>query len=926
MTVPVWAWAAFAAFVLAMLALDLFVLNRRAHKVSPKEAAVWSAIWVAIGLGFAVLLWAWQGGAIAQAYLVGYLIEKSLPLDNVFVFAVIFASFAIPARYQHRVLMYGILGALAMRAAFIVAGATRPETFHVVIHLFGAILLWAAVRMLPGGTHTWPRGSRMPRRLKRVLPATDQLHSQRFLIREGGRLLATPQLLALMAAVAVKLLLADVCKFPTWASPAFIAVVLAVVTVLSVRDTAGVPPACPNRQCDPARRVPARPSPRARQRPGPTERKKMTRSQALGQQAGGAAPSGPAAGGRRRAKRRRGAGAALLIGVLGVVYGDIGTSPLYAMHTLFGLGPVRPVTGDVFGVVSMVFWSILLVVSVKYMLVILRADNDGEGGVMALAALARHVLGTRTRLAAVITALGVLGAALFYGDSIITPAISVLSAVEGLKVAAPGLAGLVVPLAAVILTALFAVQRWGTQRVGSLFGPVMLLWFGSLAAAGLAEVVRSPGILGGLSPGYAIAFAVDRPYAAFLAMGAAVLVITGAEALYADMGHFGRRPIRRAWFFLVFPALTLNYLAQGALILRDPAARDNPFFLLLPHWAQLPMVALATAATIIASQAVISGTFTVTRQAMQLGFLPPLRIRQTSRQRYGQIYVPAVNWLLFVAVLLVVIGFGSSGRLAAAYGVAVTGTFLITTAVFLVVARQRWHWRGWQLLLAGLVFGGAELIFFAANLTKLADSGWLTLLVAAGLYIVMITWQRGRELVDARRAEIEGDLLQVIAGLPGAGVRRVPGTAVFPHPTKLTTPLALLANVTHNHVLHERVVIVSSHVANVPHIPWEHRLNIDHLGNTGDGIIHIDARFGFQDRPDVPEVLRRVAADHPEGDLDPGRASYFVSRASLHPSHRPGMATWRKHLFIALARNVSRTDHMSLPDERTVILSARIPV
>jgi KUP system potassium uptake protein len=360
----------------------------------------------------------------------------------------------------------------------------------------------------------------------------------------------------------------------------------------------------------------------------------------------------------------------LLIGVLGVVYGDIGTSPLYAMHALFGLGTgtVRPVNGDVFGVVSMVFWSILLVVSVKYVLFMLRAGNDGEGGVMALAALAQRVLGTHSHMAAVVATLGVLGAALFYGDSIITPAISVLSAVEGLKVTASGLAGLVVPLAALVLSALFAVQRWGTQRVGSLFGPVMLLWFGSLGAAGLAEVARSPAILGGLSPSHAIGFATARPHAALLALGAVVLVITGAEALYADMGHFGRRPIRRAWFLLVFPALTLNYLAQGALILRRPAARDNPFFLLFPDWAQLPVVVLATAATVIASQAVISGAFTVTRQAIQLGFLPHMLVRQTSRREYGQIYVPAVNWLLFLAVLLVVIGFGSSQRLAGAYG------------------------------------------------------------------------------------------------------------------------------------------------------------------------------------------------------------------------------------------------------------------
>ncbi len=523
--------------------------------------------------------------------------------------------------------------------------------------------------------------------------------------------------------------------------------------------------------------------------------------------------------------------------------------------------------------------------------------------------------------------LGVLGAALFYGDSAITPAISVLSAMEGLDVVSPGAGGLVLPLAVVIITVLFVVQRWGTHRVGSLFGPVMLLWLGALGAAGLAEVLRSPGILRGLSPSYAVAFIAGQPYAALLAMGAVVLAITGAEALYADMGHFGRRPIRLTWFALVFPALTLNYLAQGALILRDPDARSNPFFLLLPHWAQLPMVVLATAATVIASQAVISGAFSITRQAVWLGFLPHLRIRQTSGRAYGQIYVPAVNWALFATVLAVILAFRSSERLAAAYGVAVTGTFLITTALFLVVAHGRWHWKTWQLALAGVVLGGAELTYFAANLTKLAESGWLTLLLAAAVSVTMLTWQRGSKIVAARRTELEGDLLGLVAGLPGAGVRRVPGTAVFPHPTKLTAPLALRANVAYNRVLHEQVVIVSSHTANVPHIPWGRRLTVDHLGDPGDGIIHIDARFGFLDTPDIPEVLRRVAHEHREGDLDPERASYFLSQVALHRGPEPGMTAWRKHLFMAIARSATgEGNYLRLPDERTVILSAKIPV
>jgi KUP system potassium uptake protein len=621
---------------------------------------------------------------------------------------------------------------------------------------------------------------------------------------------------------------------------------------------------------------------------------------------------------------------ALALGALGIVFGDIGTSPLYAMQTVFSIdaGAVRPTPGDVYGVVSMVFWSITLIVSVKYVMFIMRADNDGEGGVMALAAYARRALhGTNTRRVATVMALGVLGAALFYGDSVITPAISVLSAVEGLEVSSPGLAPFVVPVAAVVITLLFAVQRWGTHRVGSLFGPVMVLWFLTLAVTGLAEVARAPRILLGLSPTYAVLFVADHPYVAFVAMGAVVLAITGAEALYADMGHFGRAPIRRAWFAVVFPALTLNYLAQGALILRDPAARTNPFFLLLPHWAQVPMVVLATIATVIASQSVISGAFSVSRQALRLGFLPHLRIRHTSRAEYGQIYVAGINWGLFVAVLLVVLTFGSSARLATAYGVAVTGTFLITTALFLVVARGLWHWARWRVVVVGVVFGGTELTYFAANLTKVAHGGWLTLLIGAVVFTVMLTWHRGRQLVTERRAEREGSLLAFIAQVRADNTLRVPGTAVFPHPNKDTTPLALRANVAHNHVLHEHIVLITGRTANVPHIPWEQRITVDDLGDPTDGILHIDAEFGFQDVTDFPEVLRRVEEEQREGALDPEQASYFVSRIKPQLSKLPGMVGWRKRLFLALAQNApSQTEFLCLPRDRTVTMSGEVPI
>jgi KUP system potassium uptake protein len=634
---------------------------------------------------------------------------------------------------------------------------------------------------------------------------------------------------------------------------------------------------------------------------------------------------------RRPSPAAHAGSAALTLAALGVVYGDIGTSPLYSVQTVFAIdgGVVRPTPGDVFGIISLVFWSITLVVSIKYVVFVLRASNDGEGGVMALAALVRRVLaGSPARRLALVMGLGVLGASLFYGDSVITPAISVLSAVEGMEVASPELAHAVVPVAAVILALLFAVQRWGTSRVGSLFGPVMLLWFAAIGVAGGAEVVRRPGILRGLSPSYAVTFFADHPAVGFVAMGAVVLAITGAEALYADMGHFGAAPIRRAWFLVVFPALTLNYLGQGALVLRDPDGRTNPFYLLLPGWARVPMIVLATAATVIASQAVISGAFSVSRQALRLGFLPRLRVRHTSAEQEGQVYVPGVNWGLLAAVLVLVFTFRSSGRLATAYGVAVTGTFLITTTLFLVVARAQWRWPAWRLWGLGVLFGLVEATFFSANLLKVHEGGWLTLLIAAAVFTVMTTWQHGREIVTARRAEMEGSLPAFLDDVHTGGLPRVPGTAVFPHPSKETTPLALRANVQHNHVLHERVVIISGRTANVPHIPWDQRLTVDDLGDPTDGIVHVDAEFGFQDRTDFPEVLRRARELPGVGDdIDPDAASWFVSRITLRRTRRPEMSTWRKALFIGLAHNTaSQAEFLCLPDDRTVVMGSRVDI
>ncbi|MFL6129217.1 MAG: potassium transporter Kup [Mycobacteriales bacterium] len=643
-----------------------------------------------------------------------------------------------------------------------------------------------------------------------------------------------------------------------------------------------------------------------------------------------ATPPPPTESAERTAAPAHRAGAALLLAALGVVFGDIGTSPLYALQTVFSLdhNKVQPTPGDVYGVLSLVFWSVTLIVSVKYVSIVMRADNSGEGGVMALAALARRALRHTPRASTSAILLAVVGASLFYGDSMITPAISVLSAVEGLKVAAPGLEHLVVPVAVTILAVLFAGQRWGTSRIGSLFGPVMLAWFAALALAGLRQLVPDPGVLRALSPTYAVAFVFSHPYVAFIALGAVVLCITGAEALYADMGHFGRPPIRRAWFAVVFPALTLNYLGQGSLILHSPGSVASPFFLLLPGWARIPMVVLATAATVIASQAVISGAFSVSRQAAQLGLLPPLRVRQTSEHEEGQVYLPAVNWALFAGVLVLILSFRSSARLATAYGIAVTGALLVDTILLLVVARAMWHWAGWQLALAGVAFGGTELLFFSANLTKIAHGAWLPLLIASLVFLLMTTWRRGREIVLERRRKIEGPLGDFIDDVRGQRLPRVPGTGVFPHPGKDTTPLALRANVQHNHVLHEHVVIVSLQGRSVPHVPADQQLTVDDLGYANDGIVHLTVRHGFYDTPDIPSALAQAArSEEIEGDIDLDRTSYFVSRGSLRRTDAPGMSRWRKALFIGMAHNAADpAERFTLPRDRTVVMGSTVDI
>jgi KUP system potassium uptake protein len=622
--------------------------------------------------------------------------------------------------------------------------------------------------------------------------------------------------------------------------------------------------------------------------------------------------------------------AALTLGALGVVFGDIGTSPLYALQAVFTADghAVHATPGEVYGVISLVFWAITMVVSVKYVSFIMRADNGGEGGIMALTALLQGAsLRSATAKVTLIT-LGIFGASLFYGDGMITPAISVLSAVEGLKVAAPGLGSFVVPITVAVLTMLFAIQRYGTTLVGRLFGPVMAVWFGVLALIGVVEVARHPGVLRALSPTYGAQFFLDHGGVAFIALGSVVLAVTGAEALYADMGHFGRSPIRRAWFLLVFPALTLNYLAQGSLILRSPRSVENPFFLLVPGWAQIPMVLLATVATVIASQSVISGAFSVTRQAVQLGFLPRLTVRHTSEREIGQVYAPAINATLFVTVVAIVVAFGSSAALASAYGVAVTGTFILNTILFLAVARLLWHKPKRLIALGAAVFLAIEVAFFAANLTKVAHGGWLPLAIAFTVFTVMMTWRRGHEIVTANRSREEGPLQDFIdqLGTRKLPVHRVPGTAVFLSSNPATTPLALRANVEHNHVVHQTVILVSIETQPVPHVSAADRLTCDDLGDPADGITRLRARFGYQDEWNVPATLRLAARRHLlEGHVDVRHASYFLSQITIVPTDAPGMNRWRKKLFVVMARNAaSPATYFRLPDDRTVTIGERI--
>jgi KUP system potassium uptake protein len=615
---------------------------------------------------------------------------------------------------------------------------------------------------------------------------------------------------------------------------------------------------------------------------------------------------------------------ALALAALGVVYGDIGTSPLYALKEVFGGShhPV-PITPDnVLGILSLVIWALMVVVTGKYVLFIMRADNRGEGGIMALMALALRKEKPGSRRRQVIVMLGLFGAALFYGDGVVTPAVSVLSAVEGLEVITPAFKPFVIPLALIVLVFLFVIQRHGTASVGKLFGPVMLLWFGVLAVLGMSNIVAEPGVLRALNPAWGASFLIANPGLGFLSLGAVVLSLTGAEALYADMGHFGRKPIQLAWITLVLPSLMINYFGQGALLLADPSAVANPFYLLAPDWALLPLVMLSTLATVIASQAVISGAFSITLQAMQLGFLPRFQVRHTSESEMGQIYLPVINWLLLAGVVALVVGFGSSSNLAAAYGIAVTGTMLITNLLAFVVARNQWGWKPWQAFFFVLPFVLIDLAFFSANSLKIADGGWFPLAFGLLVFAVMTTWKRGRELLHQKLGQDAIELAPFIESLALGGATRVPGTAVFLTGRPQGVPRAMLHSLKHYKVLHERMVIVTIRIFDVPYVPEIDRVEVADLGQS---FWQVTVQYGFKDEPDLPAALAQCA--HFGLEFEMMDTSFFLGRETLVPRFGGEMAYWRVLLFALMFRNASSlTAFFKIPSNRVVELGSQVVI
>ncbi|MDI1273313.1 potassium transporter Kup [Polaromonas sp.] len=615
--------------------------------------------------------------------------------------------------------------------------------------------------------------------------------------------------------------------------------------------------------------------------------------------------------------------AALTLGAMGVVYGDIGTSPLYTMKEIFG--PATGITLDaahLIGATSVIFWGLMLVVTLKYVLLILRADNRGEGGIMALTALAAKAAGKTPRRRVILLLAGVLGAALFYGDSVITPAISVLSAVEGLEVVTPVLKPYVLPVSIAVLISLFAMQRYGTGTVGKLFGPIIVLWFGVLAFTGLLQIIEQPAILAALNPLQAFAFLRSQGWHMFVALGAIVLAFTGAEALYADMGHFGKRPIQFAWMGLVLPALSINYMGQGALLMRDPSALENPFYHLFPQSWLIPAVVLATLATVIASQAVISGAYSMTKQAMQLGLLPRMQVQHTSAKEAGQIYMPEVNWLLLVAVLLAVVGFGSSSALASAYGIAVTVTMLVTTVLTFFVVRHAWGYPLPVALAATGVFLALDLLLVISCSLKFWQGGWFPLVLGAAIFVVMATWRRGRELLMESMRRDDPELLPFITALVADKGRRIPRTAVYAVANPDTVPQALMHNLKHNQVLHERNLILTVVFHDVPWIPFEERVQVTPLV---PGFWRVQVNYGFINTPDIPKALTLCQAQGLPFNLF--ETSYFLSREIVVPTRGAGMAHWREALFAIMSRNAgSVAAFFRLPNNCVIELGTRVQI
>ncbi len=612
---------------------------------------------------------------------------------------------------------------------------------------------------------------------------------------------------------------------------------------------------------------------------------------------------------------------ALSLGALGVVYGDIGTSPLYALRECFhGEYAVDPTPGNVLGVLSLVVWSLLALISVKYLGFVLRADNRGQGGILALVALLVPHAEAPTGRSRQLALLGLFGAALLYGDSMITPAISVLSAVEGLEVATPAFASLVVPATVAILVGVFALQPRGTSRMGSLFGPVTLAWFGVLALLGVGGIAREPAVLAAVNPWHAARFFAENGAHGFLVLAAVFLVVTGGEALYADMGHFGRRPIRLAWFTVVLPGLLLNYFGQGALLLQDPAASASPFYRLAPAWALYPLVGLATAATVIASQAVISGAFSLTHQAIQLGYSPRLSVRHTSARESGQIYVAPVNWTLMIASCALVVGFGSSANLAAAYGMAVTADMVLTTLLLCAVARRRWGW-GIGAAALGLGFLPMDLAFFGSNLLKITHGGWFSLAVAAAGFTLMSTWKRGRIVLQTRLEETTLPVDLFLPDLETSNLPRASRTAVFLTGDPQGTPHALLHNIKHNQVVHQQTIFLTLVTDDVPAVQEPERLAVKPLGQ---GFFRVVAHYGFMEVPNVPELMERLRRLHGLA-IDPARTSYFVGREKLVAAGQSGMARWREWLFALMSQNAqSATGYFRIPPGQVVELGAQV--